>query len=311
VYFVPIAGGVLLVSLGSDYNVFVVGRIWEEARHRPVRDAVRIAAPRASGAITTAGLALAASFAMLALIPLEQFRQLALLMAIGVILDAVVVRSVLVPSLVVLFGRVGMWPSSQRVLSGRLLAGGLARLADADGPLADRVEDRLYPWPGLLRPRLDDRAAVQRRVDDSDAVAVRHPDALLDDVLADPGHLQPDRVFRAIRAPHHRNHVLPHEPQQFLGFLKHGEDDPGALRDLGRGRGHVRTVIGQRLRLGAVHIPDSQRDSRLRHGPGHGKPRRAARAENRHRIPRHCLRHEISVTQRGCRYTWPGMRLCG
>lgn len=114
VYFVPIAGGVLLVSLGSDYNVFVVGRIWEEARRRPVPDAVRAAAPRASRAITTAGVALAASFAMLAVIPLEQFREMALLMGLGVILDAVVVRSVLVPALVVLFGRAGMWPGLRR-----------------------------------------------------------------------------------------------------------------------------------------------------------------------------------------------------
>lgn len=113
-YFVPIAGGVLLVSLGSDYNVFVVGRIWEEARRRPLRDAVRVAAPRASRAITTAGVALAVSFAMLAVIPLEQFRQIALLMGIGVVLDALVVRSVLVPALVVLFGRVGTWPGLRR-----------------------------------------------------------------------------------------------------------------------------------------------------------------------------------------------------
>ena len=114
VYFVPIAGGVLLVSLGSDYNVFVVGRIWEEAKRRPVSDAVRVAVPRASRAITTAGVALAASFAMLAVIPLEQFREIALLMGAGVIIDAVLVRSVLVPALVVLFGRVGMWPGRRR-----------------------------------------------------------------------------------------------------------------------------------------------------------------------------------------------------
>jgi putative drug exporter of the RND superfamily len=116
VYFVPIAGGVLLVSLGSDYNVFVVGRIWEEARRRPVRHAVAVAAPRASRAITTAGVALAASFAMLAVIPLAQFGQTALLMGTGVILDAIVVRSLLVPSLVRLFGRAGMWPGGRREL---------------------------------------------------------------------------------------------------------------------------------------------------------------------------------------------------
>jgi RND superfamily putative drug exporter len=114
VYFVPFAAGVLLVSLGSDYNVFVVGRIWEEARRRPVADAVAVATPQASRAITTAGVALAASFAMLAVIPLEQFRQIALAMALGVVLDAIAVRSMLVPALVALFGRLGMWPGNRR-----------------------------------------------------------------------------------------------------------------------------------------------------------------------------------------------------
>ncbi|HEU5392316.1 MAG TPA: MMPL family transporter, partial [Streptosporangiaceae bacterium] len=114
VYFVPFAAGVLLVSLGSDYNVFVVGRIWEEARRRPVRDAVAVAAPQASRAITTAGVALAASFGMLAVIPLEQFRQIAIAMALGVVLDAIAVRSLLVPALVALFGRLGMWPGNRR-----------------------------------------------------------------------------------------------------------------------------------------------------------------------------------------------------
>jgi RND superfamily putative drug exporter len=115
VYFVPFAAGVLLISLGSDYNVFVVGRIWEEARRRPVADAVAVATPQASRAITTAGVALAASFAMLAMIPLEQFRQIAIAMALGVVLDAIAVRSLLVPALVALFGRLGMWPGNRRI----------------------------------------------------------------------------------------------------------------------------------------------------------------------------------------------------
>jgi putative drug exporter of the RND superfamily len=115
VYFVPFAAGVLLISLGSDYNVFVVGRIWEEARRRPVADAVAVATPQASRAITTAGVALAASFAMLAVIPLEQFRQIAIAMALGVVLDAIAVRSLLVPALVALFGRLGMWPGNRRI----------------------------------------------------------------------------------------------------------------------------------------------------------------------------------------------------
>lgn len=115
VYYVPFASGVLLVALGSDYNVFVVGRIWEESRRRPLREAIAVAAPRASRAITTAGLALAASFGLLALIPLLQFRELAVAMAVGVLVDSLVVRSMLVPALVAIFGRAGQWPGGRRL----------------------------------------------------------------------------------------------------------------------------------------------------------------------------------------------------
>jgi RND superfamily putative drug exporter len=113
VYYVPFAVAVLLISLGSDYNVFVVGRIWEEARRRPLRDAVAVAVPRASRAITTAGLALAAGFGVLALVPLRQFWEIAAAMIIGIVLDTFVVRSLLVPALVVLFGRAGRWPGGR------------------------------------------------------------------------------------------------------------------------------------------------------------------------------------------------------
>jgi RND superfamily putative drug exporter len=105
---------VLLVALGSDYNVFVVGRIWDEARRRPLRDAVAAAVPPASGAIAAAGLALAASFALLALVPLDQFREIAAAMALGIIIDTFIVRSLLVPALVVLAGRAGRWPARER-----------------------------------------------------------------------------------------------------------------------------------------------------------------------------------------------------
>jgi len=119
VYFVPFAVGVLLVSLGSDYNIFVVGQIFQEARRQPLRDAVAAAAPRASRAITTAGLALSASFAVLAVIPLDQFRELAAAMALGVLIDAFIVRSLLVPALVALFGDAGRWPSGQTAVQQR------------------------------------------------------------------------------------------------------------------------------------------------------------------------------------------------
>jgi RND superfamily putative drug exporter len=110
VYYVPFTAAVLLISLGADYNVFVVGQIWEEARRRPLRDAIAVAGSQAARAITVAGVALATSFALLALIPLAQFREVAVAMAVGIVIDAIVARSLLVPALVALFGRAGMWP---------------------------------------------------------------------------------------------------------------------------------------------------------------------------------------------------------
>src|SRR5581483_11655547 len=109
-YYIPVAFSVLLLSLGSDYNIFVVGRIWREADRRPLQEAVAVAAPRAGRAITVAGVALALSFAMLAIIPITTFAVMAFAMGVGFLLDTFLVRSVLVPALVVVFGRVGRWP---------------------------------------------------------------------------------------------------------------------------------------------------------------------------------------------------------
>jgi putative drug exporter of the RND superfamily len=113
-YYVPFAAGVLLVSLGSDYNVFVAGRIWQEAGRRPLREAIAVATPRASRAITIAGLALSLSFAMLAVVPVDGLREFAFMMAVGVLLETFVVRSLLIPALVTLFGDAGAWPGGFR-----------------------------------------------------------------------------------------------------------------------------------------------------------------------------------------------------
>lgn len=114
-YYVPFAAAVLLLSLGSDYNIFVAGRIWQEAERRPLRDAIRYATPRASRTITTAGVTLAGSFALLALIPIRPMRELAFVMAAGILIDTFLVRSLLVPSLLAAFGRLSWWPNSPPV----------------------------------------------------------------------------------------------------------------------------------------------------------------------------------------------------
>jgi RND superfamily putative drug exporter len=109
-YYIPVAFSVLLLSLGSDYNIFVVGRVWKEADRTPLQDAVATAAPRAGRAITVAGVALASSFALLAIIPITPFAVMAFAMGAGILIDTFLVRSVFVPALVVVAGDAGRWP---------------------------------------------------------------------------------------------------------------------------------------------------------------------------------------------------------
>ena len=127
-YYVPFAASVLLVSLGSDYNIFVAGRIWAEARRRRLRDAIAVAAPAAARAIRVAGIALAASFALLAIVPLRSFQEFAFVMAAGILIDTFVVRPLLIPGLIAVFGEVS-WRPGRRVdpLSHRQAAGTAAR----------------------------------------------------------------------------------------------------------------------------------------------------------------------------------------
>jgi RND superfamily putative drug exporter len=110
-FYVPFAAAVLLVSLGSDYNIFAVGHIWQLAGTRPLRRAIATAIPQSTRAITSAGTALAASFGLLALVPLTPFRELGFAMAVGIMIDVLVVRALLVPSLLTLVGPVSGWPS--------------------------------------------------------------------------------------------------------------------------------------------------------------------------------------------------------
>jgi putative drug exporter of the RND superfamily len=110
-YFVPLAAGVLLIALGSDYNIFLVGRIWSEAGRMPLREAIVAAGSGASHAISAAGLVLAASFAALALVPITAFHQLAFVLAAGLLIDAFIVRSVLTPAVIGLVGERSGWPS--------------------------------------------------------------------------------------------------------------------------------------------------------------------------------------------------------
>ncbi|RCK68619.1 hypothetical protein DT076_15450 [Desertihabitans brevis] len=110
-FYAPFAVIVLLIALGADYIVFSVGGIWREARRRPLAEALRVAVPRSSAAITTAGGILAGTFVLVAIIPLSTFRQIAVAMAVGLLLDTFVIRPVLTPAVLTLLGRAAGWPS--------------------------------------------------------------------------------------------------------------------------------------------------------------------------------------------------------
>jgi RND superfamily putative drug exporter len=104
-FFVPISTAILLLALGADYNVFLISRIWSEAERRDLRPAIRTAGSRAARAIMVAGMILALSFAAVALIPIQSFRELAFAMSVGLLIDTLLARTLLIPALVSLFGR--------------------------------------------------------------------------------------------------------------------------------------------------------------------------------------------------------------
>jgi RND superfamily putative drug exporter len=104
-FFVPVATSILLLALGADYNVFLISRIWREADRQDLRPAIRTAGSRAARAITVAGLILALSFAAVALIPIPADREMAFAMSVGLRLDTLLARTLLIPALVSRFGR--------------------------------------------------------------------------------------------------------------------------------------------------------------------------------------------------------------
>ncbi|MCL9665712.1 efflux RND transporter permease subunit [Curtobacterium albidum] len=108
---VPLFAFVFLVALGVDYNIFLMTRVREESlRHGP-REGVLRGLAATGGVITSAGIVLAATFAALGVIPILFLAQIAFVVAFGVLLDTVVVRSLLVPALVIDLGRRAWWPS--------------------------------------------------------------------------------------------------------------------------------------------------------------------------------------------------------
>jgi len=115
-FILPFLLFIFLLALGEDYNILVMTRIREEAHHMPLREAVTKAIGVTGTTVTSAGLVLAGTFAVFAVVGGSgsggsQIRDVGIGLAVGVIMDTFVVRTVLVPCTVVLLGKWNWWPS--------------------------------------------------------------------------------------------------------------------------------------------------------------------------------------------------------
>jgi RND superfamily putative drug exporter len=113
-YFIPLMVFVLLVALGSDYNIFLMSRVREESATRELREGIRVASARTGTVITSAGLILAGTFGALVTSPLQLLFQVGLAVALGVLIDTFVVRSLLVPAITAFIGERAWWPFHRR-----------------------------------------------------------------------------------------------------------------------------------------------------------------------------------------------------
>ncbi len=127
-YFIPFLMFLFLLALGEDYNILVMTRIREEAARVPLRQAVTRALERTGSTVTSAGLVLAGTFGVFALVEAGQpgggvFRDILASLALGILMDAIGVRTLLVPSTVALLGRWNWWPSRHGAAGGEVSEG--------------------------------------------------------------------------------------------------------------------------------------------------------------------------------------------
>ncbi|MEO5744619.1 MAG: MMPL family transporter [Terracoccus sp.] len=106
----PLFAFVFLVALGVDYNIFLITRASEESRKHGVHEGMLRALAATGGVITSAGVLLAAVFAVLGVLPLVALAQIGVIICIGVLLDTLLVRTILVPAIALTLGERFWWP---------------------------------------------------------------------------------------------------------------------------------------------------------------------------------------------------------
>jgi putative drug exporter of the RND superfamily len=110
---IPTYAFIFLVALGVDYNIFLMSRVREEARDHPTREAVVRALAATGPVITSAGIILAGTFAVLMTLPVTFMLHLGFAVSFGILLDTFVVRTIMVPAIAELVGDASWWPSGR------------------------------------------------------------------------------------------------------------------------------------------------------------------------------------------------------
>ncbi|NPV66698.1 MAG: MMPL family transporter [Anaerolineae bacterium] len=119
-WWVPFFMFSMLIALGMDYNIFLMGRVKEEAAQHGMREGVHRAVAATGPIITSAGLIMAGTFAAMLAGSVTGLKQLGFAVAVGVLLDTFVIRTALVPAIAVLLDRWNWWPGkAPRVPAGR------------------------------------------------------------------------------------------------------------------------------------------------------------------------------------------------
>lgn len=108
---VPFYGFLFLVALGVDYNIFLTARARQETAHLGTTRGMLVALSSTGGVITSAGVLLASVFAVLGVLPLIELTQIGIIVCVGVLLDTLLVRTILVPALAIVLGDRFWWPS--------------------------------------------------------------------------------------------------------------------------------------------------------------------------------------------------------
>lgn len=109
-YRIPLYAFVFLVALGVDYSIMLIARIREELKTMPFTDAIQKGVDKTGSVISSAGLILAATFLVLATMPIYELKLFGIIMAIGILIDTFIVRPLMIPAILVFLRKWSFWP---------------------------------------------------------------------------------------------------------------------------------------------------------------------------------------------------------